>query len=699
MALTATAQSALREPAWDEVIVPTLRKRLQDESKVLARRISAASVGSADDLSDLYNSNAFISRQDAATPPAQHSSNHKPSAIPRPSLQQSRTAMDSPNAVGQPPQPPRSRSLSQPLAFDSPKPAESPHLQTGSSSSRPTSPMVNGRTRIPVSRGRAGSASSHARGSTNGSKTDEDFWPAEGGPRSYSTRTTVRMPRHKASELFDEPAPYSANSSATSHPEYEQDNVACYRISSDSEERPYEHWYRGDVSRNGGVGELRVGKREEMLDIASYGHSFRKASSRLVYNGYTRSRSNSTHQDLAASQIATRRRSGSMGAMLTQSAYSDDEDAHAQDLSRTLNDEDVSNVLDEHPPTDVESTEEQALEPYNQDVVPHPNGTISSPSLALIHPQAGHHDPGRQRTTSTSISRIPTPTSQRQRSPIPRTPTPTKALASSATSSTRLQPLPRSQSQPQTQIVSQRTAAKRRAKSPATSTPSSAAKKAKTKSPPSAHRKIIHTVENRRSIGQYPTPDGDGLVDAIPYWTQPVPPSGNWDDVVLPVVARKKGLESHYVPADGSPRPRKTNSGIYEPAPGTFGYDPSKARRRELGKEVEQIPMEELDQKVDVVTEEPSRVTESPKPQPPLQMQPQAQPESTPIPSSNSELDRARSRPSLPPSPPPFAHYAAGTAPRPIDPPIVQAFPEAQAIRQDVQEDGGGSGCCKCIIM
>jgi serine/arginine repetitive matrix protein 1 len=40
-------------------------------------------------------------------------------------------------------------------------------------------------------------------------------------------------------------------------------------------EKPFEHWYRGEVSRNGGVGELRVGKRMEMLKIANYGHTLK----------------------------------------------------------------------------------------------------------------------------------------------------------------------------------------------------------------------------------------------------------------------------------------------------------------------------------------------------------------------------------------------------------------------------------------
>jgi serine/arginine repetitive matrix protein 1 len=56
----------------------------------------------------------------------------------------------------------------------------------------------------------------------------------------------------------------------------------------DSEERPFEHWYRGEVSRNGGVGELRVGKRQEMLDIANYGHMTRNYNQNANLNASPR---------------------------------------------------------------------------------------------------------------------------------------------------------------------------------------------------------------------------------------------------------------------------------------------------------------------------------------------------------------------------------------------------------------------------
>lgn len=41
--------------------------------------------------------------------------------------------------------------------------------------------------------------------------------------------------------------------------------------------------------------------------------------------------------------------------------------------------------------------------------------------------------------------------------------------------------------------------------------------------------------DNRQSIAQYPTLDGEAddldMSDAIPYWTQPKIVGGNWDDV------------------------------------------------------------------------------------------------------------------------------------------------------------------------
>lgn len=93
--------------------------------------------------------------------------------------------------------------------------------------------------------------------------------------------------------------------------------------------------------------------------------------------------------------------------------------------------------------------------------------------------------------------------------------------------------------------------------------------------------------KNRRSVAVYPTPDGEGdMAHAIPVWTQPVDEGSNWDEVrigyscfafslmtiisqvVLPVVARKKGLDDQYEMQDGSPKPAKVRETVPEPVCG-----------------------------------------------------------------------------------------------------------------------------------
>jgi len=552
--------------------------------------------------------------------------------------------------------------------------------------------MINGKTtRIPMSRGRAGSTSSYGQGSMNGSlgRTEQELPPVEEGQRTHTSRSTVRLPHSKVSEIFNESAPFSTNSWISSQHEFEAEHAVPYRPSTDSEERPFEHWYRGDVSRNGGVGELRVGRREEMLDIANYGHTFRKATSRVALNNYSRSRSNSRGRDISGSRVGSRQRAESVNATLRQSIYLD-EDEHADD---------VGMVLDEQPPTDLEGgsdEEEEEHDVYSQNVMPHPNGSISSPSLALVGSQLGQSD-ARHRAAQSSVSRIPTPVSHRQMSAPPRTPTPTKPIrgasegaSSSAPTTPRSQRLPRSQSQPYSQTQGQRASptAKRKAKSPAATPSVSTTKKAKTKPPSSMRKTAPRNDENRRSIGQYPAPDGDDVVDAIPSWTQPIPPSGNWDDVVLPVVARKKGLEGHYATADGSPRLKQnTNSNIYEPAPGTFGYDHTKYRRQQYNDGEEHIPMDEFGHKMDGVKEDVRAVDEQPRPQSPATVK-----------LNELDIDRARLRPSPPPSPPPFAHYTASHGADQSGVEIIRPH-ETQKVQEAIADEDRGAGCCRCIIM
>jgi len=155
------------------------------------------------------------------------------------------------------------------------------------------------------------------------------------------------------------------------------------------------------------------------------------------------------------------------------------------------------------------------------------------------------------------------------------------------------------------------------------------------------------------------------MADAIPSWTQPVHGEGDWDEVILPVVARKKGLDGHYENADGSPQPKKVVNTV-APAPGTFGYDHSKYRPPRG--DYEPMPMDEFGRQDG--SEEQHEV------QPTVH---EEQKKQLPLPS---------------PSPPRF---------HPPDKLRVAPFADMLPKQDKSQEKGGtdevSGGCCKCIIM
>ena len=354
--------------------------------------------------------------------------------------------------------------------------------------------------------------------------SDSQLYPLEEKrqAQSQTSRSTVRMPRHKVSDIFQEQAPFNPTSLSSSLSQLDHGRQTPERMSTDSEEHPFEHWYRGDVARNGGVGELRVARRQEMLDIANYGHTLRKASAK--HNGLnSRSRSNSRGREVSGSRPRTRQRAESVGAR--ESIYIDQDGLDAG-----------SAVMDERPLTDLEDDGYDHLDDYyTQDVLPHPNGSISSPSLDRSD------TPTSRSTQNASRSRIPQPT-HRSRATTPTLAKPTRSASESGmagpSSATVPAPpqMPRSASQPKDQTLSPTASstpstptAKRRAKSPANAAPASASKKPK--APPSSMQKRPggKNEENRRSIGQYPSLEGDE--DAIPAWTQPKPANGNWDEV------------------------------------------------------------------------------------------------------------------------------------------------------------------------
>ncbi|KIJ17872.1 hypothetical protein PAXINDRAFT_167816 [Paxillus involutus ATCC 200175] len=699
MALTATAQSAL--PTWDETIVPALRKRLESESRILSKRMSVASISSFDD-SQRSNapSNSGHSARDYPASPYHAVEPRKSSAIPRPSLQYPRTTQElrsdasanytrvngASSSFALPFK--RARTYSQPYTHDTPPPNGYPNgnLPTPDSS-RPTSPRMSDvkPTRIPiVARGRTTSTSSHAQSvapraeSRNGilpqpnqaptPEASPDLWVVNEVEVPQPTTPQMVSIRHQASSIMNEPAPF-VTSSITSSTRYRGQEPANQgpRPSHDSEERPFEHWYRGDVHRNGGVGELRVARHVEMLQIANYGHSLRnpvRAQTRDVSGPIDHSR--------------RRKRADSVGTGTRDSLYLDDDRTKGVDM-----------VLDEGPLTDIEADPDTDPETfYDAYAGTDADNTMNSSfatSMSGLPPTVA-----ADTRSKTPTNAYPAPRNDTTPKRVPATRTASEPLPSNTpsgpprTSADSMMPTPPSsgsrslsRTTSPTSQSSDHSLPKRRAKSPGASL-ASTPKKAKTKSPPSASQR----EDVRASVATYPTPEGN-VVDAIPTWTQPVQRSSNWDEVVLPVVARKKGLDGQYEQADGSPRPKPP--GPIKPAPGTFGYDYTKYRSPRGN---EEIPMNEFGQ----------------FPNPPLEngqaerSEDDMPPEPIPLPTTPEDpiwpdSQRIGIQPSK--SPAPFSQYRSNQVPT-----INVTRPSSELDRRpEADDEDVSAGCCKCIIM
>lgn len=367
--------------------------------------------------------------------------------------------------------------------------------------------------------------------------TSDSLWPVDEGhqPSSVGSRSTLKTLPSQVSDLVNQQPPFDRVSSRRDY----DDDYGAPRMSSESEERPFEHWYRGDVSRNGGVGELRVGRKQEMLDIANYGHTLRQATSRTAMTPSSRSRSNSRGRDEV--RVQQRRRADSVGAR--DSIFLEDDEMDGRDSIFMDGDDKLrqdSLVLDERPLTDLDSDDDGYDEGetayYGDDAADH------SQSFGLENRTVSPHSLDRSDTPtlvdnlsksgSGFKSRIPTPT-PRQISEPPRTTTPTQTIPKPSTP--KMSPSPGSAPPtPKTSTPTTTTTAKRKAKSPAPTT--STAKRTRAKPTPKPTPK---KEERSRDSAQYPAPEGDDIMHAVPSWTQPVPPSGNWDDVrTLPILKR-----------------------------------------------------------------------------------------------------------------------------------------------------------------
>jgi hypothetical protein len=485
---------------------------LENESRALAKRISTASIVSIQDNSPEFSHSYNHNSHRGDVPNA--SLSPRPSAIPRPSLQAARPSISdnrptTPTGTGSPFK--RTRTLSQPKPMELSTPtAARPDTRAFSPNTLRPSDVVKP-TRIPVPRTRTASTSGQAQ--TLGVGRSESRNGGHGSSHNLSSEgllgpVSERPPQHLQ----------------TRRPSIDSTTP---RPSMDSEERPFEHWYRGEVSRNGGVGELRVGRRMEMLEIANYGHTQVRATDHWRNGG-----------------SGVRRRRGGSDARVRESFYMEADSEHAR-------------VLDEAPPTDIEDGMdfESDLERCSTESMMRLRSRLASSATSHQYPSLGVADSripatvvgsggGAPRSRSASRtaqpSRIPTPSVSRQLTDPPRTPTPTQTAArdpaepesSKAASRKPRQDNATPPSPPRVPAVAPLTP-KKRAKSPAAIAQSPSAKKSRSRAPPVSQARSNRDGSQRRSIGEYPVPADEDMADAIPTWTQPVSPGGNWDDVSL----------------------------------------------------------------------------------------------------------------------------------------------------------------------
>ena len=121
-------------------------------------------------------------------------------------------------------------------------------------------------------------------------------------------------------------------------------------------------------------------------------------------------------------------------------------------------------------------------------------------------------------------------------------------------------------------------------------------------------------------------------------------------------------------------------------APGTFGYDPTKYRKRYSAANPEQIPMDEFGQK----PLSPQGTLQIPSP-----VEHSSQP-SSPMPTTPRSFDGRRAE-----SPPPFSHYGRQQDGSPAPPQVMQPLAPLPPAHNELLPPGdeGGPGCCKCVIM
>jgi hypothetical protein len=498
---------------------------LESESRILTKRLSTISITDEGPLPRDSSSNttrtasppqSYVDDASVSTAPYPH----RPSAIPRPSYSRGgerSTAPLSPapeqarNASSK-----RQRTHSTPFPFE-PTPSTSalpngkptngiptpttpgytsPRVQSPSLGRAPPTPS-----RIPTvsARMRSGSQSSQGFGSLNGGKVslppNRNLSPSETTSVDSETQygslgvkgSSASLARQR---IVDERPPFANDTPPKVH-----QSEFTGRPSSD-EERPYQHWYRGDVSRNGGVGEYRVGKRMEMLDIANFGHTLRGSA------GRTRPYEEPTPLS-EKTPVISRKRAESVSSMERASIYIDPEE-----------DTVTGRVLDEMPLTDLETEEtEYERDPYLHLYKP-PTGFGPHQDQPQIPTYDSRHATG---SSSTLSSRIPASKSQtRIPQPQPRSNNPKNSISLPPTVASEA-------SEPFTPAKANHT---ERGRAPAPANP-----RRKPSSKAKGQKRSKSAADALRVKPDTQPSEYAGLADAVPDTRSPLPRDGNWDEV------------------------------------------------------------------------------------------------------------------------------------------------------------------------
>ncbi|KAG8846901.1 hypothetical protein FRB96_001746 [Tulasnella sp. 330] len=761
----AVESSYYSSSAFDQEVVPTLRKRLESEARMLENRLSGPSSPARYSGVDLPPTavNSSTSRQKRAPSPGYPSASSsnsqlQESTIPRPSISASQELYHHYNGSGsRPPQVvndqirpytsmnasnsqlgfKRTRTNSTPYSFDR---EEVMSKQRGGQTGGRKSPMnTSGLTGMPtpassransplagsasmLGPGQSGSYGASA-GSANNSRilndrpskipmrkrqrSNSNAPPSSTGRQTASSDLGPGDSRHGKGSTGDSVHqaimfPPSPETSPELWLERQDPSTAIDSLSPNSlgvpkikdetapfnpkrmsrasfEEREFEHWYRGEGreggGRNGGVGEIKVAKADttrEMLDIAVGGH-----------------------QIPGRDRWASRKRTAGM---------------HPEDsLARTRHpDPNMEYVMDEAALTDMDgdATDYYVAEPEQQQTYDEFGNTYAYGGEDLDdYYYGGTDEPAQPGRSSTSLppAAIYTTTAigaggvGLTPDAVPRGPSRASQVSHVQEVASEV-PLPPKTPQPDKARRPSTTAA-------TTATP----RKGSANGGPAASKIPDARARTQSRVRQRAVSRGDErpppMADAIPPWAQSPPPptNGNWDDVVLPTVAKKMGLNNKSevditMLGDGK---REGPGRTFEPAPGTFAYDRSKIRSPSASSVMGDLELGGK-QSADIGrrSEQSSPPPRSPSPQPFAAYMPVAAEEYVPQPRVSQEVIPPP-RPIREASPPRQEPPRAQTQETKAKPTIFVTSPSELGVpaRTAKMEDDEGAGCCKCVIM